>query len=79
MRLTVKKSTIASTSTLALLLALAIPAEAGWEEGVAAFRAQNYAQAIEEFRVVVEDQPEWAGGHRMLGQSFLMPLQPLQQ
>ena len=71
MRLTVRKLSITTVSTLTLLLALAIPAQAGWEEGVAAFRAQNYAQAVEEFRSVVKDQPEWAGGHRMLGQSLL--------
>jgi len=71
MRLLVRRLFSTTLSTLALLLALAIPAQAGWDEGVAAFRAQNYAQAVEEFRGVVEDQPEWAGGHRMLGQSLL--------
>ena len=56
---------------LALLLAFGVALEAGWEEGVAAFQARNYAQAAEEFRAVVEEQPEWPGGHRMLGQSLL--------
>lgn len=56
---------------LVLLLAFGVSLEAGWEEGVAAFKAGNYAQASEEFRAVVEEQPEWPGGHRMLGQSLL--------
>ena len=54
-----------------VLLTCGVSLEAGWEEGVAAFKAGNYAQASEEFRTVVEDQPEWPGGHRMLGQSLL--------
>ncbi len=57
--------------TLALVLTFVLAAHAGWEEGVSAFQSGNYAQAAEEFRTVVEDQPEWAGGHRMLGQSLL--------
>ncbi len=57
--------------TLALVLAFGLAAHAGWEEGVSAFRSGNYAQAAEEFRTVVEDQPDWPGGHRMLGQSLL--------
>ena len=56
---------------ISLLLTGAVAAHAGWDEGVAAFKAQNYAQAVEEFRAVVEAQPEWPGGHRMLGQSLL--------
>jgi Flp pilus assembly protein TadD len=46
-------------------------AHAGWEEGVAAFKAQNWAQAAQEFQAVVEASPEYAGGHQMLGQSLL--------
>lgn len=47
-------------------------AEAGWEEGVAAFKAKNYTQAAKEFQEVVQQQPDWANGHRMLGQTLLM-------
>lgn len=46
-------------------------AEAGWEEGVAAFRAGNLDQAANEFRQVVEDAPDYDGGHFMLGQVLL--------
>lgn len=65
------KTTKTLVLALAASLAFSVSVEAGWEEGVAAFRAQNYAQAVTEFRTVVEDQPEWPGGHRMLGQSLL--------
>ena len=58
-------------ATIPLILLAVTPSEAGWEEGVAAFKAQNYAQAVEEFRAVVEEQPDWPGGHRMLGQALL--------
>ena len=58
-------------AAVALLLAGGGVVEAGWEEGVAAFRAKNYAQAAEEFKAVVEEQPDWPGGHRMLGQSLM--------
>jgi tetratricopeptide (TPR) repeat protein len=59
------------TVALLLLLTCSVTLQAGWEEGVAAFRAKNYAQAAEEFKAVVEEQPDWPGGHRMLGQSLL--------
>lgn len=55
----------------AVLLLSSATARAGWEEGISAFQARNYAQAVEEFRGVVEAQPDWPGGHRMLGQSLL--------
>ena len=58
-------------ATIPLILLAVTPSEAGWEEGVAAFKAQNYAQAVEEFRAVVEEQPDWPGGHRMLGQAYV--------
>jgi tetratricopeptide (TPR) repeat protein len=46
-------------------------AEAGWEEGVAAFKAGNLDTAAQEFRGVVEKSPDFAGGHFMLGQVLL--------
>lgn len=46
-------------------------AMAGWEEGVAALKAKNYEQAATEFKGVVEKQPEWAPGQRMLGQVLI--------
>ena len=55
----------------ALAVFLSVPAFAGWEEGVAAYKARNYTQAIQEFQTVVGAQPDYAGGHMMLGRSFL--------
>jgi tetratricopeptide (TPR) repeat protein len=53
--------------TFALLLTCGA-VHAGWEEGVAALKAKNYEQAAAEFKTVVDQQPEWAPGQRMLGQ-----------
>lgn len=53
-----------------LVLAAAGPAEAGWEEGVAAFQAKNYSVAAKEFQAVVESTPDYANGYFMLGQSL---------
>lgn len=53
------------------LLVVAGLAEAGWDEGVAAFQAGRYDTAAQEFQAVVEAQPEFAGGQFMLGQVLL--------
>lgn len=49
----------------------ALPATAGWEEGVAAFRAGNLERAAREFRQVVEQRDDWPGGHFMLGRTLM--------
>jgi tetratricopeptide (TPR) repeat protein len=54
----------------ALVFAVAVPARAGWNEGVAAFKAGNYSSAAKEFQDVVKQRPDWAGGHFMLGQAL---------
>ena len=61
-------------STLCLVGALAgiLPAYAGWDEGVAAFKAKNYSQAATEFEGVVNGRPDWAGGYLMLGRTQLL-------
>lgn len=51
---------------------------ADWEAGVAAFKANNFTEAIKQFQQVVEQQPEFAGGHQMLGQSLLKSKQSAQ-
>lgn len=56
---------------LAGLLVAAGVAEAGWNEGVAAFQAGDLNKAAAEFRQVVEDSPDYDGGHFMLGQVLL--------
>lgn len=54
----------------ASLLLLAVPASAGWEEGVAAYKSGNYTTAAKEFQAVVDEKDDWAGGHFMLGLSL---------
>jgi len=53
-----------------LLLAVALPAGADYNKGVEAYRARDYATAVKEFRAVVEQSPEHAGSHYMLGISL---------
>lgn len=65
-----KKST-ASALVIALLFAGAAGAEAGWEEGVAAFKSGDLEVAASNFEEVVAKQPDWPGGHFMLGQVLL--------
>ena len=67
-----------SRSVLALATACALlgasTSSAGWEEGVAAFQAGNYAQAIAEFQQFVEERTEEEAlqkGYQMLAQSLL--------
>lgn len=58
-------------SLTVLLLGFVAAAEAGWQEGVEAFKAGNFNQAAQEFKSVVETQPDFAGGHFMLGQAYM--------
>ena len=50
--------------------ASALPAFAGWDEGVAAFTAKNYKQAAAEFQQLVDQNPEGYRSHYMLGMSL---------
>lgn len=54
----------------ALVLVAAGPAQAGWQEGVDAFKAGNYSVAAKEFQAVVESSPDYANGYFMLGQAL---------
>jgi superkiller protein 3 len=60
------------TALFAVVLALGSvgPVEAGWDEGVVAFKAGNYSAAAKEFQAVVEASPNYAEGYFMLGQSL---------
>lgn len=61
-------------TAIALLIATTLvvgPAAAGWEEGVAAFGKGDLNTAVNEFKSVVEAQPDWPGGHFMLGRTYL--------
>lgn len=42
---------------------------AEWQKGVDAFKAKDYATAIEEFKEVTETNPDYAGAYFMLGQA----------
>ncbi len=59
-----------TTIVLALVVVAVSPAYAGWDEGVAAFKSKNYTQAAKEFQAVVQERPEWDGGHYMLGRAL---------
>lgn len=64
------RSTMAGLVVVGLFLAVAGPAQAGWEEGITAFKAKNYSVAAKEFQGVVESSPEYANGYFMLGQAL---------
>lgn len=51
-------------------VASTIPAFAGWEEGVAAFKEKKYQQAAAEFQKLVDQNPEGFRSHYMLGMSL---------
>lgn len=55
----------------AIVSGVAAVAGADWDSGVAAFKAGQWAQASQAFQEVVSAQPDFAGGHYMLGQSLL--------
>ncbi len=56
--------------TAVLVVGVAVPARAGWDEGVKAFKSGNYSVAAKEFQGVVEATPDYAAGYLMLGQSL---------
>ena len=65
-----KKWTLISLA-MVLLIGAAGVAEAGWEEGVAAFKKADYAGAAAEFKPITEAKPDWKGGHYMLGWTYI--------
>ncbi len=62
-----KRALIATT---ALVLA-AVPAVAGWDEGVAAFKSRDFQGAFQQFQEYVQQNPNTFQGHYMLGQAAL--------
>jgi tetratricopeptide (TPR) repeat protein len=52
------------------LLILALPVHAEWNAGVKAFQARDYSTAVKEFQEVVDQSPNHAGSHYMLGISL---------
>ena len=65
------KRSLAITALAMLALVSASAVEGGWDAGVAAFGARDYATAAREFQEVVDQQPELYQGHYMLGQALL--------
>ena len=45
---------------------------AGWDEGVAAFKAKNFKLAVQEFKTHIKANPEEWRGHYMLGLSYYL-------
>ncbi len=64
-----RKQTISCLLAIALLGTVAV-VEAGWDEGVAAFKAGNYTAAANEFQTFVDERPDVFQGHYMLGQTL---------
>ncbi len=67
------RQTVFALATACTLL-VASSASAGWDEGMAAFKAGNYAQAIAEFQQFVEERTEEEAlqkGYQMLAMSLL--------
>jgi len=64
-----RKQTISCLLAVALLGTVAV-VEAGWDEGVAAFKAGNYSAAANEFQTFVDERPDVFQGHYMLGQTL---------
>lgn len=60
-----------SLCLVAMLLAGLTVAQADWNAGVAAFQAGDMSKAATEFQAIVQAQPEWPGGHKMLGLTYL--------
>lgn len=59
-----------SALIVALSMLSALPAAAGWDEGVAAFTSRKYQDAANEFQKLVDQNPEGFRGHYMLGLSL---------
>jgi len=55
---------------VALLASMTVaPAQAEWEQGVAAYNSKDFATAIKEFEEVTKTNPDFAGAYYMLGLS----------
>jgi tetratricopeptide (TPR) repeat protein len=68
MKSRVRRATIAGATAL-LLLAAALPAHAEWNNGLEAYKKQDWATAVKEFEEVTKTNPDYAGAYYMLGVS----------
>jgi len=62
-----RKRHIQRLAVLSVCFVLALPALADWQAGVTAFKTGDLSTAEREFRTVADAQPDWPGGHFMLG------------
>lgn len=58
-------------ATAALVVIASLPAAAGWEEGVAAFKSRDFQGAYQQFQEYVQGNPNAYQGHYMLGEAAL--------
>ncbi|MBZ0111263.1 MAG: tetratricopeptide repeat protein, partial [Thermoanaerobaculia bacterium] len=70
--------TILTSTLIAVSLSTLMPVagHAGWEEGVAAFQAGDYATATREFQALVDSRTDCAACYQMLGQALLKTKKP---
>lgn len=61
---------VAFLGTGVLVFGMVLPAAADWAKGVEAYKARDYSTAVQEFSKVVEQSPDHAGSHYMLGISL---------
>lgn len=61
----------ALSALLSLLVLAPFPLQADWEQGIAAFKQGNFEAALTELQAVTEAQPDFAGGHEMVGQVLI--------
>ena len=62
-----RRQRIMGAVAAAIVLAAALPVNADWAEGVAAFQNKDYRTAITEFDKVIERAPDYAGAYYMKG------------
>lgn len=72
------RKTMTTLSLACLFLGFSSMVAADWDAGVEAFKSGNYKQAAAEFQTVVDQQPDFPGGHLMLGQSLMRDKQAAQ-
>ena len=65
-----RKALTVVAAVLIFATGVVTPAEAGWEEGVAAFKSKNFQAAAQEFQKLVDQNPEGFRSHYMLGMSL---------
>lgn len=65
------KKILNPAATLLSILIMVSPGFASWEQGVSAFRAGRFTDAVDEFQSLVSSNPVAPQGHYMLGLSLL--------